>query len=39
MIVLEILQSILTTQTIITRMFLLIFVFGILFLTIRGGKK
>ncbi len=39
MIVLEVLQSILNTQTIVTRMFLLIFVFGLLFLLIRGGKK
>lgn len=39
MIVLEILESLLSTPTIVTRMFLLIFVFGVLFLLIRGGKN
>lgn len=39
MIVLEVLQSMLNTQTVITRVFLLIFVFGLIFLLIRGGKK
>lgn len=39
MIVLKVLESILLTQTIITRIFLLIFIFGILFLIIRGGRK
>lgn len=39
MIVLEVLESILTYQTFITRCFLLMFVFGILFMLIRGGNK
>lgn len=39
MIVLKILESMLVTNTIITRLFLLIFIFGILFMIIRGGKK
>lgn len=39
MIVLEIMSSILSNPTIITRSFLLMFVFGILFLLIRGGNK
>lgn len=39
MIVLEVLQSMLNTQTVVTRAFLLIFVFGIVFLLIRGGRK
>lgn len=39
MIVFSILNSILTYHTIVSRMFLLIFVFGLLFLLIRGGKK
>lgn len=39
MIVLKILESMLVTNTIITRLFLLIFIFGILFMLIRGGKK
>lgn len=39
MIVLRIIESMLSSTTIVTRSFLLMFVFGILFLLIRGGRK
>ncbi len=37
--ILTIIESMLSSQTIITRSFLLIFIFGIMFILIRGGKK
>lgn len=37
--ILTIIESMLSSQTIITRSLLLIFIFGILFILIRGGKK
>lgn len=37
--VLTIIESMLSSQTIVTRALLLIFVFGIMFVIIRGGKK
>ena len=37
--VLTIIESMLSSQTIVTRALLLIFIFGIFFILIRGGKK